>query len=58
MGLDIKTIVDIVSEEEIDKAYNGRKQRKDKFINLVTAKIDKLTDEELNSFIEYFEKLK
>jgi hypothetical protein len=55
--LNTKTIFDLY-EDEIDKAYDNRKARKDKFIALVNVKIDKLTDETLDKFIEYFEDLK
>lgn len=58
MGFNIKTIFDLVSEEEIDKSYDDRKQRKDKLIELVTTKIDKLTDEQLNKLIEFFTDLR
>lgn len=58
MGVNIKTIFDLVSEEEIYKSYDDRKQRKDKLIELVTTKIDKLTDEQLDKFIEFFTDLR
>jgi hypothetical protein len=64
MGLIIKTIFDLRDSdleqilEECDTAYDNRKERKDKFLNLVKAKIDKLTDESLDRLIDYFEELK
>ena len=58
MGVNIKTIFDLVSEEEIYKSYDDRKQRKDKLIELVTTKIDKLTDNQLDKLIEFFTELK
>jgi len=44
--------------EQCDISYIERKQRKDKFVNLVNEKIDKVTDEQLDKFTDWFEKLK
>ena len=66
MGLNIKTIFNlredlsenIITEEEIDESYNDRKQRKDTLIEMVSAKIDKLTDNQLDKLIEFFTELR
>ncbi len=44
-------------EDEINESYNHRNSRKNIFKDLVTGKIDKLTDEQLEKFIEFFEGL-